>query len=99
MQNSIPISNKWQSKLWSSNVANLDLKKDKTAIIHKVLSMGDLEDIKLLFELYGKSDVKQEFLAHPMNVYAKSGFNFIKKFILNLKDTPIDQSKYVKNIY
>jgi len=93
------IPSQLQSKLWSSNVNKLDLQKDKTMIVHRVLSYGDLEDIKLLFNMYGLLELKHEFLANPMNVYTKSGLNFTKNYILDLENTPIDKKKYVKTIY
>ena len=97
MKTAIP--SQLQSKLWSSNVNKLGLQKDKTTIVHRVLSYGDLEDIKLLFNMYGRSELEHEFLANPMNIYTKSGLNFTKNYILDLESTPVDEKKYVKTVY
>jgi Cu/Ag efflux protein CusF len=52
-QKSIP--SEFQPILWSKNIKDLDLKKDKIYIIHQILSYGNLEQIKWLFKIYKKS--------------------------------------------
>lgn len=87
-----------QGVLWSRDIKNLDLEKDKVYIIHQVLSFGNLEQIKWLFKVYGLKQIQKIFLEHPKKVYTAAMFNFIKNFILNLKDQKLDKRKYVKTL-
>jgi len=59
------IPQKLQALLWSSNVDGLNIEKDATLIINKVLAYGDLEGIKWLIDNYGKDKVKEAFLERP----------------------------------
>ena len=93
------IPQKLQALLWSSNVDGLNIEKDATLIINKVLAYGDLEDIKWLIDNYGKDKVKEAFLERPINIYTKYTYNFLRKFLLNQEETPMDDSKYVKSLY
>jgi len=97
MQNVVP--KRLQTKLWSSNINNLDLEKDKTIIIHRVLGYGDMSDIKVLFKIYDLKKLQHIFLAEPMNVYTKSGLNFTKNLVLDMENTPIEEKAYVKSLY
>lgn len=53
-----------QAALWSYNLTNLDVKKDKKLIITQVLNYGVLQDIKWLFSTYSEQDIK-EVVANP----------------------------------
>jgi len=88
-----------QTKLWSSQVKDLDVVKDKSLITHRILSYGDLNDIQSLFRIYSMKDLQQTFLTKPMKLYTKSGVNFVKDYILNMENTYIDDSAYVKTLY
>ena len=90
---------KLQALLWSSNVDKLNIEKDAALIINKVLAYGDLEDIRWLISNYGKDKVKETFLEKPINIYTKYTLNFLRKFLLNPEEFPIDDSKYVKSLY
>lgn len=89
------IPREWQGILWAKNYRQLDLNKDKAYIIHHVLNYGDLNDIKLLFNLYQREEVKEVFLQQPLKIYDRPGLHFIKEFILNLKE-PLNEEKYLK---
>lgn len=56
------------------NVSKLDLEKDKTYIIHQVLSYGTLDEIRWLMGVYGKKTVREIFLSQPMKVYSPPAF-------------------------
>ncbi len=93
------LPNRLQSKLWSSQMKDLDIANDKHLITHRILSYGDLNDIRSLLKLYGLKDLQQIFLNKPMNLYTKSGLNFVKNFVLNIEKAVINESKYVKTLH
>lgn len=88
-----------QGVLWSKNVGLLDLEKDKIYIIHQILSYGDVKEIRWLFGVYPRKEITQVFFRFPRKVYQPSVFNFVKIFILGLKDQFIDESQYVKSFF
>jgi hypothetical protein len=45
---------------WDINPGKLDLYKNKNLIIERVVTRGDIEDFKLLTEIYGKDEVKNQ---------------------------------------
>lgn len=98
-QKKIGIPESFQGILWSKNIKNLDLKRDKAYIIHQVLSYGTLEQIRWLLKVYGKKEVRKVFEEAPMRVYCPSTFNFIKNIILGLKRKTIPSEKYVTTLY
>lgn len=85
-----------QGVLWSKNIKSIDLERDKVYIVHQVLSFGSFKQIKWLFKVYGRREIQKVFLKYPKKVYTASMFNFIKKFILSLKNKKLDKQKYVK---
>jgi len=85
-----------QGVLWSRNINNFNLQKDKAYIAHQVLSFGSLEQIKWLLALYGKSAIKNVFLQQPSQIYQPAVFYFVKNFILGLGNKNIPAKKYVK---
>ena len=89
----------FQPILWSANVKKLDLEKDKIYIIHQILSYGDLDQIKWLFKVYKKEEIRKVFLKSPKNLYIPAVFYFVKNFILDLRDKRLKEEKYVKNLF
>lgn len=87
-----------QGILWSASVKSLDLERDKNYIIHQVLAYGTLEQIRWLFGIYGREQIRRVFLEHPQNIYTSSGLYFIQ-VILGLEDIPLKKSHYVKDIF
>lgn len=87
-----------QGILWSCSVEKLDLERDKNYIIHQVLAYGDLEQINWLLKIYGKEEIKKEFLSAPQNAYSPTSFIFAKDIVLGLKDISLDKERYVQNI-
>ena len=95
--NRIPQS--FQGILWSANVKNLDLEKDKVYIIHQILSYGTLEQIHWLFRVYSKEEIRKVFGTSPMKIYNFPTFDFIKNIVLGLKKKTIAPKKYVTTLY
>ena len=87
-----------QGILWSRDVSNLDLEKDKNYIIHQVLMYGTLKQIEWLKSVYSKEEIEKEFAEKPRKLYTKSGFNFIKNYILGISKQ-LEQSLYVKDLH
>ena len=93
----IPLN--FQGILWSVNVKNLDIEKDKVYIIHQVLMYGTFEQIRWLFKVYGRETIKKVFLKNPQRIYNLPAFLFLKNFILGLKNVPLNEEKYVTSIF
>jgi hypothetical protein len=91
----IKIPKSFQGILWSVNVKNLDLEKDKVYIIHQVLMYGNLKQIRWLFQVYGKKEIRRVFEETPMKIYSPQCFNFVKNIILNLKEKSLPTDKYI----
>ena len=71
--------------LWSININQLDLRRDRRYIVHQVLNYGDLSDIKWLFKIYSRRTIKDCFIRQPVKIYDQATFNFIKNYLLNIK--------------
>lgn len=96
MKQSILQTSFGQGLLWSKDIKNIDLEKDKMYIIHQVLSFGNLKQIKKLFEIYSQKEIVDVFVNCPQRIYTPAVFNFVKNFILNLKIENLVVEKYVK---
>ena len=94
-KNKIPAS--LQAILWSKNIENIDSYNDKIYIIHQVLAYGDMDEIRWLFTIYLKNEIKNTFTDYPLKIYTRPVYFFIKDLILNIKED-IDENDYVKNI-
>ncbi|HCC59906.1 MAG: hypothetical protein A2402_00755 [Candidatus Staskawiczbacteria bacterium RIFOXYC1_FULL_37_43] len=88
-----------QGILWSKDIKNIDLEGDKIYIIHQVLSYGKINQIKYLFKIYKPREIIDVFVNHPKRIYSPAVFNFIKNFILNLKEKDLSANKYVKTSF
>jgi hypothetical protein len=86
-----------QGILWSKSIEKIDINKDKTYIIHQILAYGDMEEIKWLFKVYKKNEIKDAFMNCPRNIYTRPVFLFVKNFILGIKKS-LNEKEYVKNI-
>jgi hypothetical protein len=94
-KNEIPAS--MQAILWSKDIENIDFYNDRIYIIHQVLAYGDMDEIKWLFTVYLKDEIKNTFIDHPSKIYTRPVYFFIKDLILNI-EKEIDENDYVKNI-
>lgn len=88
-----------QGVLWSKSVDLLDLEKDKIYIIHQVLSYGSLQEIRWLFKVYSSREMINVFLRFPKKIYQPAIFNFVKVFVLGLKEKTLPEEKYVKTVF
>ena len=88
-----------QGILWSVSTESLDLEKNKAYIIHQALMYGDFKDIRWLFKGYSREEIKKVFLEKPRKVYTKEALNYIKNFVLDIKEEQITTNKYVNTIY
>ena len=77
----------------------LDLERDKAYIIHQVLMYGGFKEIRGLFKIYPIAVIRNVFVNRPMKVYTKTGFNYIKNFVLNLQKASLPVNKYVNTFY
>ena len=96
-KNTIPPD--FQPILWSINVKDLNLKRDKIYIIHQILSYGTLDQIRWLFKVYKREEVREVFLKFPKRLYQPAVLYFVKNFILGLKSKKIKEDKYVKALF
>lgn len=65
-------------------------------VINQILAFGTLEDIKKLKTKVGEEKLYDVFVNHPQKFYSKAEFNFIKKYILRVKET-VDERRYLQN--
>jgi len=86
-----------QGVLWSRNISNLDLQRDKNYIIHQILMYGTLKDISWLKQTYKKNHIKSIFINEPRKLYTESGFNLVKNYLLNISNQ-LNKVYYVKNL-
>lgn len=93
------IPKRLQAILWSADIKNLDLKRDRNYIIHQILQYGTLKDIKWLFDVYSKEKVRELFVTHPNRNYAKDDLYFISRFLLDPIHVPIDENDYVTSLF
>lgn len=93
------IPNKLQSVLWSCNINQLDLKRDRAYIIHQILIYGTMKDLKWLFKIYSKKDVINAFIDTPYKNYPQFIYHWVKNCLLGLRKTDLDINNYVTSIH
>lgn len=86
-----------QSTLWSVNVKNLDMVKDKGYIINQILAYGSFSDWRWLFKNYSFKTILKTFLERPQKIYRPERFSFAKNILLGLKDKFLVKEYYVVN--
>jgi len=62
--------------LWSYDIDNIDLKKDKEIIITQVLNYGDADRIKWLYSVYTQEDIKKVVLDPRRGRWFEKVLNF-----------------------
>lgn len=92
----IPLS--LQSVLWSSDIKNINLEKDKIYVIHQILAYGNMDDIKWLFIVYPRDIIEKIFTSIPYKDYRRSRFYFVKDMVIGVAQKKFLESSYVKNI-
>lgn len=93
------IPKRLQAVLWSTDINQLDLQKNRGYIIHNILRFGTFADIKWLFKIYSSEKIKDIFLHHPSKNYAEVDYYFVKNYILGLKGRTLDKDAYVTSIH
>ena len=83
-----------QPFLWSVNIADLDVDKDRIYIINQLLAFGDMRALAWLFQHYSLQELKIVFSRHGLKIYRKSGFFFVKDILLGPRES-FDPVKYV----
>lgn len=89
----------FQPFLWSKSLKSLDKKQDKVYIIHQILSYGDLKNLRKLFRVYSRREIREIFIRYPKKIYQPAVFYFIKNFILGLKNKRLKEKNYVKTLF
>ena len=87
-----------QPILWSAEVSRLDLEKDKGYIIPQVFIYGTMDELKWLFQTYGRETLTRHFLDHPAKLYSKKVFHFVKNNLLHVANKYLDEEDYVTSI-
>lgn len=88
-----------QSILWSVDVKHLEPDRDKGYIIHQVLNYGSFVDLRWLLQTYSKNDIIDVFVNQPSKTYPKPVFQFVKNYILGLKNRSLDENAYITSIH
>lgn len=94
----VKIPKRLQPVLWSVDVTNLDIMRDKGYIVHQVLIYGSFKDLKWLFKTYSRREIIDVFLHVPYKNYPKKAYHFVKNYLLGLKDKVLDKESYVTSI-
>jgi hypothetical protein len=83
--------------LWSYNIEDIDLKKDKEKIITQVLNYGSPQRIKWLYSIYTEDDIKHVVLNPRRGMWFKKVLNFWE-IMLKVKIPPDKKEKAIFNI-
>ena len=93
------VPSRFQPFLWSKSIEKIERDKDKIYIIHQILSYGDLKELRLLFQIYDRKEIRNVFLRFPKKIYKPSVFFFVKNHILGLKNKRLRERNYVKTLF
>ena len=83
--------------LWSYNIEDIDLKKDKETIITQVLNYGSPQRIKWLYSIYTEDDIKHVVLNPRRGMWFKKVLNFWE-IMLKVKIPQDKKEKAICNI-
>lgn len=73
----------------------LDMESNRHLIIHQTLALGQMDDVRKIFEFYGEDIVKKEFQKPIRGLYSPAVLELFQ-YILG---TSVDKSQYIKDIY
>lgn len=93
------IPKRLQPVLWSCDIKQLNLERDKAYIVHQILIYGTLDDIRWLLKTYSKKEIVDTFLKTPYKNYPKYVFYFVKNYLLKLKNKVLNENAYVTSIF
>lgn len=88
----------WRGLLWWAPLDQLDIRRDRAAIIHHVLAFGTLRDIRTLRRFYAPDEIRRVFARTPLQVYSAPAFYFVKDILLNLRRSRLNASRYTKRV-
>lgn len=74
---------------------NLDVEKDRHFIIHQALALGTMNDVRKIFQLYGKDVARSEFQKPAKGLYQPAVLELFQ-YLLRVK---VDKSQYIKAIH
>ena len=74
---------------------NLDVDRDRHMIIHQTLALGSMDDVRKVFDIYGKDTARREFQKPVKGLYQPA----VLEFFQYLLKTNVDKSQYIKNIH
>jgi hypothetical protein len=78
--------------LWSSNLVELDITRDKIRIITNILNWGSQQAVEWLFATYTKDEIS-ELVKYPRNgEWGKKSLNY---WSLYFKVTPVMTTRFV----
>ena len=77
-----------------NRAGDLDMEKDRNAIIHQTLALGSMNDVRKIIDIYGEGVTKEEFEKPVKGLYHPAVLEFFE-FLLKTK---VDKSKYLKDI-
>lgn len=92
------IPSRLQGILWSADIRHLDMERDKSYIVHQILSLGLLEELKWLFHSFSVRELQKIFIEKPIKDYSWSSFNFCKNILLGLENKSLNPGRYVKTL-
>lgn len=92
------VPKKLQGILWSVDVSDLDLERNKSYIINQILSLGTWEELRWLFKTYPKTVIRETFIKKPAKIYTPSSFNFCQNILLSLEKEKLAPERYVKTL-
>lgn len=95
-QKSQKLDKSFKPLFWSYDFDKLDPEKDKHLIIHQVLALGTMKNLKKLFKIYSKQEVKEEFLRPRPGLYFPPVLKFCQ-FLLGVEK--LDYNNYIKDIH
>lgn len=98
MAKKIKIPKRLQAILWSADIKQLNLKKDRGYIIHQIFSYGTWNDVMWIFKTFPLKEIKHVFTTIPFKDYAVARFYFVKNYLLRLQKYKLNELRYVKNI-
>lgn len=90
------MKNPFKKLFWFLSPQKFNPKQDKDLLIHQTLSYGSLSDVKKLFKLYSKKEIKKTFIKGKKGAYDPRAVAWLK-IILGIKH--LNKNNYVKKIH
>ncbi|MFH0749756.1 MAG: hypothetical protein V1917_02455 [Candidatus Gottesmanbacteria bacterium] len=87
-----------QPYLWSTNVQQINIQKDKWYIIHQLLYYGNIKELQWLFSTYSQKEIVDTFIKQPAKMYSSQAYLFVKNYLLSLSRIHLNKDDYVTSI-